>query len=118
MTAMYTNKEALIAIGRMIERARRARRLTTYQVAQTLGVDTWFVSSVESGNSSPYELEFERIVEFFGLPLKMVDACKSPKPARSDAAKSAAAPAPIGNVVDFRTYRASKWQKTSSLETD
>ena len=79
---------------------------------------TWYVSSVESGEASPYDVDFERLAEFIGLPLKMVDACKVAKPVRGKAEAEVVLQEPIGNVVDLQKYREGKWQLTSSSEKD
>ena len=113
-----TNTVALIALGKILERARREKRLTPYQVGQALGLATSFVSSVENGEIDPSHVDFERVVAFAGLPLKMVDDCKRPprtfKPASSEAPTSNGRE----NVVDLNAYRKQKWQQISLFEKD
>lgn len=112
------NVTALIAVGKMVQRARREKRLTPYQVGQALGVATSFISSVESGEIDPAHVDFERVITFVGLPVKLVDDCKKPPRKVQIDNSEKALPNGLPNVIDFQLYRKSKWQQTSLFEKD
>ncbi|ESZ20974.1 helix-turn-helix domain-containing protein [Mesorhizobium sp. L48C026A00] len=112
------NIVALIALGKMLERARREKRLTSYQVGQALGVATAFVSSVENGEIDPSHVDFERVVAFVGLPLKVVDDCKRPpRTIKLDSSENPSSNERV-NVVDLELYRKQKWQQISLFDKD
>lgn len=119
---MVENDKKLKQLGDMIERARRARRLTTHQLAQVAGISTSELNSVENGEKWPSDFVWEKLCETFGLPINMMDDMKKERQPiavpKATSVKSSVGIVRATNVIDLAAHKKKKWQQTSLFERD
>ncbi|NTE86589.1 helix-turn-helix domain-containing protein [Agrobacterium rubi] len=115
-------EQKLKQLGSMIERARRSKRLTTYQTAQCVGISTSELNSVESGEKWPSDYAWEKLCETFGFPIDMMAAMKKErqpiavqKPALQESKREIVK---ASNVINLAAHKQKKWQQTFSFEKD
>lgn len=72
--------------GSFIEKHRREKRLTAYQLGKALDFPTHYVSGVENGDIWPSDRFVDACAEFFGVPHEFLEAMLGEKeaPKRED----------------------------------
>lgn len=118
---MNTTEEKMRALGRMIEKARRSKKLQSKQLAEFAGVSSSELNRVESGEIWPTDDAWEKICGFIGLPIGMLAQAKRPSVPRPEAAtsenKNEERKVPA-NVIVLAEHKMTKWRQTSLFEKD
>lgn len=96
------NPEAMKAFGNAVKSALFAKEIRQYTMGQNIGLSPAYINAVTRGEFNPFDAEIERLAEFLGIPLKIVDACKTsprtpPKTTSIETTRS--------NVVKIDDYR-------------
>lgn len=118
---MTTTDEKMLALGRMIEKARRSAKLQTKQLAEFAGVSSSELNRVESGEIWPSDLAWEQICKFTGLPIGMLAQAKRPSTPRSESAASDSRNVERkvqANIIVLAEHKMTKWRQTSLFEKD